>query len=221
MAEVSGSGSVIDKITGSRNRMANNTQTFLKLLTTQLKNQDPLSPMDSTQFTAQITQMTGVEQQLITNDLLSMLVGMNDGGLAGTVDLIGKTVTVATDKAPLADGKAKWTYDLDRNAAKVKYEVLNSAGQVIYTTTKPSVKGGTGNTFEWDGKTDKGVQLANGDLYTLRISATGSGGEKIGTTTHTTGIATSVESKNGQNMVTIGKIQVPVGDVISVKPTAA
>lgn len=219
MTTVTGAGSVIDKVNGSRDRLASNTQTFLSLLTTQLKNQDPLSPMDSTQFTAQITQMTGVEQQLIANELLTMLVGMNDGGLAGTVDLIGKTVTVASSDAPLESGKAKWSYDLDRNAANVKYEVLNSAGSVVYTTTKPAVKSGDNLAFEWDGKTTQGTQLADGGLYTLKITATGAGGEAIGTSTHTTGIATSVEAKNGQNMVTIGKIQVPVGDIISVKPT--
>ena len=80
----------LDKINNSRNSLANNEQTFLKLLTTQLKNQDPLSPTDTTQMTSQITQMTGVEQQLVTNDLLAALVGMNSGGgISEGVNLMG------------------------------------------------------------------------------------------------------------------------------------
>jgi flagellar basal-body rod modification protein FlgD len=71
--------SVLNKINNSRTSLADNEQTFLKLLTTQLKNQDPLAPTDTTQMTSQITSMTGVEQQLVTNDLLAALVGMNTG----------------------------------------------------------------------------------------------------------------------------------------------
>ncbi|OYX00481.1 MAG: flagellar biosynthesis protein FlgD, partial [Caulobacter vibrioides] len=67
--------SVLDRINNSRTSLATNKETFLQLLTTQLKNQDPLSPTDTTQMTQQITQMTGVEQQLVTNDLLAALVG--------------------------------------------------------------------------------------------------------------------------------------------------
>jgi len=221
MATVAGTGqSVIDQMNGSKTRLASNTQTFLSLLTTQLKNQDPLSPLDSNEFTAQITQMTGVEQQLLTNDLLAMLVGMNDGGLSDTVGLIGKTVTVASNEAPLESGKAKWAYELERNATEVKYEVVNSAGQTVFTQTDKAVKAGTDKGFEWNGKTTQGTQLSDGGMFTLKITATGAAGEKITTTTYTTGVATGVESVQGVNMVTIGKIKAPVGSITSVKPTA-
>src|SRR5579863_9689138 len=71
-----------------------NYDTFLTLLTTQLKNQDPLSPLDTNQFTQQLTQMTGVEQQLLSNQLLQQLVNQNQGGgLTSAVGLIGKNVT--------------------------------------------------------------------------------------------------------------------------------
>ena len=99
--------SINEKLNSSRNRLASSEETFLALLTTQLKNQDPLSPLDSNEFTAQIVQMTGVEQQLMTNDLLKMLVGMSDGGLSGSVNLIGKAVTAETSQAVIADGAAQ------------------------------------------------------------------------------------------------------------------
>jgi flagellar basal-body rod modification protein FlgD len=198
--------------------LGDNFNSFLTLLTTQLKNQDPLSPLDSNEFTAQIVQMTGVEQQLLTNDLLAMLVGMNDGGLAGAVDLIGKTVTASTPDATLQDGKATWTYDLDRAATNVKYEVVNSAGQTVFSRTDTGVTAGD-KAFEWDGKTTQGTQLADGGSYTLKVTATGSGGETINSSIYTTGVASAVETLNGETVVSIGKLKIPVSSITSVKAT--
>lgn len=72
--------------------LANNFQSFLSLLTTQLQNQDPLNPTDTNQFTQQITQMTGVEQQLLSNQLLQQLVSQQSG-VASAANLIGDTIT--------------------------------------------------------------------------------------------------------------------------------
>jgi hypothetical protein len=119
-----------DKINNSRNSLATNEQTFLKLLTTQLKNQDPLSPTDTTQMTSQITQMTGVEQQLVTNDLLAALVGMSTGGgISEGVNLMGKQVTAETDKSVLKNKEASWSYTQSRAATGVKIEVTTSSAR--------------------------------------------------------------------------------------------
>src|ERR1043166_2811224 len=85
-----------------RARLAESFDTFINLLTTQLKNQDPLSPLDSNQFTQQLVQMTGVEQQLATNDLLKKLVSNTSNGVATAVSLIGKQVRAAAADTALA-----------------------------------------------------------------------------------------------------------------------
>jgi len=211
--------SVSTKLNSSRSRLADSEQTFLSLLTTQLKNQDPLSPLDSNQFTAQIVQMTGVEQQLMTNDLLKMLVGMSDGGLSGSVNLIGKTVTANSDQANLTDGAANWSYDLDRNATSVKYDIVNSQGTTVWTRTDASVAGGA-HTFDWDGVTAAGQQLPDGGTYTLKITATGSGGETINATNHISGVATAVQSVNGETVVSVGKLKIPVSSITGVASTS-
>jgi flagellar basal-body rod modification protein FlgD len=72
--------------------LASNFETFLSLLTTQLQNQDPLNPTDTNQFTMEITQMTGVEQQLLSNQLLQQLVTQQTG-VVGAASLIGDTIT--------------------------------------------------------------------------------------------------------------------------------
>ncbi len=102
-----------------RARLADNFDTFLTLLTTQMKNQDPLAPMDSNQFTQQLVQMSGVEQQLLTNDLLKTLVNTAGRGIADAVSLIGKDVRAVSSDAAISGGKANWTYDLERDAADV------------------------------------------------------------------------------------------------------
>ena len=214
---VSGTGSVIDKINNSRNTLASSEETFLKLLTTQMKNQDPLSPMDSNAFTGQIVQMTGVEQQLVTNDLLAALVGMNDGGMTDAVNMMDKLVTVETDKAVLKDGKATWSYEQSRSATSVKIEVIDKFGKTIKTVLPEDMAKGE-HTFEWDGKSEDGTLQPAGGAYTLKITAMDGEGTKIPTTANgrVDGIVTAITSENGQNMVTIGGTKYPVDSVIGV-----
>src|ERR1051326_4765375 len=95
-----------------RARLASNFDTFLSLLTTQLKNQDPLSPLDSNQFTQQLVAMTGVEQQLNANDLLKQLVANTAGGISTAVSMLGKTVKAVSDTANISGGQAQWLYNL-------------------------------------------------------------------------------------------------------------
>jgi flagellar basal-body rod modification protein FlgD len=219
MAVAATGNATLDKINNSRNSLANNEQTFLKLLTTQLKNQDPLSPTDTTQMTSQITQMTGVEQQLVTNDLLAALVGMSTGGgISEGVNLMGKQVTAETDKSVLKNKEATWSYTQSRAATGVKIEVVDKFGKTIATVLPDDMSGGD-HTFKWDGKsTPEGVQQPEGGEYTIKVTATDSEGSKITTTAkgRIDGVVTKVTNENGVNMVWIGDTKVPLDSVIGV-----
>ena len=215
-ASATSATSVADRLSSSRSRLADSEETFLNLLTTQLKNQDPLSPLDSNEFTAQIVQMTGVEQQLLTNDLLKSLVGLSDGGLTGSVNLIGKAVTAETDKATVDGGAARWSYDLDSSAASVKYEVVNSLGQTVWSRTDSNVTGGE-HTLDWNGQSSSGQQQADGGTYTLKISAANAGGGTISSKIYQTGVATAVETLGGETVVSIGKFKTPLSTVTGVR----
>jgi flagellar basal-body rod modification protein FlgD len=182
-------------------RLAENFDTFLSLLTTQLKNQDPLSPMDANQFTQQIVQMTGVEQQLLTNDLLQKLVSNTAGGLDTALGLIGKQVRAVTTDAALTNGKAEWVYKLDSDAADVKLEVLDSRGQVVSATALADVKAGD-HDFTWNGKNALGQTLPDG-TYTLRVSAKSATGETVTGSIFIEGVVSGVEQVDGQTMLTI------------------
>ena len=214
--------SVTDKVNASRTSLASNEQTFLKLLTTQLKNQDPLSPTDTTQMTSQITQMTGVEQQLVTNDLLTALVGMNtSGGISTAVNLMGKQVTAETDKSVLKDNSAAWTYNQSRSATSVKVEVLDQYGKTIRTVLPDDMASGD-HTFTWDGKSDDGTAQPAGGAYTIKVTATDANATNITTTSkgRIEGVVTKVTNESGANMVWIGDTKVPIDSVIGVTDAA-
>lgn len=209
--------SAATQLSSSQNRLADSEQTFLALLTTQLKNQDPLSPMDSNQFTAQIVQMTGVEQQLLTNTLLKSLVSLNDSGLSNSVGMIGKTVTSEADTGKLANGGIDWTYNMNRGAGALKLEVVDKYGKTVATALPDDLTAGD-KTFHWNGKTTDGTQMPDGGAYTLKITAVDLDGSKIDTTNQAkiTGVVSGVSNVNGATMVTIDGVQTPLTSVTGV-----
>jgi len=219
-SNTSSSSSTTSAINNSLASLASNSQTFLTLLTTQLKNQDPTSPLDTNQFTAQLTQMTGVEQQLLSNQLLQQLVNQSSGsGVTGAVDLIGKNVTASGNTATLQDGAATWQYTLGGTAANVNVQVTDSSGNVVYSGAAAA---GTGpQSFTWNGQNAKGQQQTNGGIYTLSINATDTSGNAVNVSNAVTGTATAVEQVNGQTMVTVGGVQVPLTSVTAVNGTAS
>jgi flagellar basal-body rod modification protein FlgD len=216
--------SVLDKISNSRTSLANNEQTFLSLLTTQLKNQDPLSPTDTTQMTQQITSMTGVEQQLVTNDLLAALVGMNNGtGLSEGVGMLGKTVTATTDTSTLKNGSATFSWTQPGASTSLKVDIKNAAGKVVRTLTPDDQKSGN-HTVTWDGKDDSGAQLPDGGVYTIAVTAKGGDGKDIKATNvkgRTTGLVSAIDNSTGNPMVIIDGTSIPVDNVIGVSSAAA
>jgi flagellar basal-body rod modification protein FlgD len=215
--------SVLDRINNGRTSMATNTETFLKLLTTQLKNQDPLAPTDTTQMTQQITQMTGVEQQLVTNDLLAALVGMSTGtGLSEGVNMIGKQVTAITDTSTLKNGQATFSWTQAGGSTSLTVEVKNAAGKVVRTLKPDDQKSGD-HTITWDGKDDAGVKLADGGVYGISVKATGGDNNEIKVSNikgRTEGLVTAVDNVTGQPKVIIDGDAIPIDNVIGITAAA-
>ncbi|HEX4199565.1 MAG TPA: flagellar hook capping FlgD N-terminal domain-containing protein [Caulobacteraceae bacterium] len=197
-------------------QLADNYQTFLSLLTTQLKNQDPLSPLDTNQFTQQLTQMTGVEQQLLSNQLLQQLVTQSQGGgLTGAVGLIGKTVSASDTTATLQNGAATWQFSTASQPANMTATVTDSSGNVIWTGGL-TPNGSGAQSFTWNGQNQSGVQQSNGGTYSLSINATDATGATIPVSTNISGQATAVQQLNGTTMVTVAGVQVPLSSVTAV-----
>jgi flagellar basal-body rod modification protein FlgD len=185
------------KSVASGKSLAQNFDTFLNMLTTQLKHQDPLSPMDSTQFTNQLVQFAGVEQQINANSNLESLItatGMNTRAQA--VSYIGRTVEADTDQVPLqgatdtvsnkiqlANGTSTFKYALDETAASTLLRIKDSAGNVVRTLNGDIGKGI--HEITWDGKNAAGEECPVG-TYTVEPTVTNTKGSAVNTTIYTT-----------------------------------
>lgn len=217
---VSSTTEASSRTSAGRIGLASNFETFLQLLTTQLKNQDPLSPLDSNEFTAQLTQMSGVEQQLLTNDLLtSLLAAQQGGGLGGASNYIGKSATAAWSATELTDGQATWSYELATGAASARLEIVDGTGKVVWTGDAPARAEGV-HDFEWNGKTTAGTQLPDGGVYTLKVSAQNTSGGTVDSQVLTRGRVSGVEMYDGQPYLTIGQSIVPLSAVIALDEIA-
>ena len=196
-------------------QIAENYTTFLSLLTTQLQNQDPTSPLDTNQFTQQLTQMTGVQQQLLSNQLLQQLVNQNQGGVVSSVGLIGKTITANGNTEMLQNGTATYEYGLPTAAANATATITDSNNNVIWTG--PIATSGTGmQTFTWNGENQSGAAQTNGGLYTLTVAARDASGNTIAVTNSLQGAVTGVQEVNGVTMVSVGQDQLPLSAVTGV-----
>ena len=206
-----------NRIGAGSTMLASNFETFLTLLTSQLKNQDPLSPVDSNQFTAQLTQMAGVEQQLLTNDLLKgLLAAQGGGGLASAATYIGKEAVAAWSATKFTDGQATWSYELAANAASATLQVLDGSGKVVWSGPAPDRTTGL-HDFTWDGKTTSGNNAQNGQVYSLRVVAQDAAGGSIGSQVLTRGRITGVELYDGQPYLTVGHSVLPLSTVIALE----
>ena len=207
-----------NRINAGTTMLASNFETFLSLLTSQLRNQDPLSPVDSNQFTAQLTQMAGVEQQLLPNELLKSLVAAQGGGggRGGAAHYIGKDATAAWSATKFADGEAGWKYEIAENAASVKLEVLDGSGNVVWSGDAPDKTTGV-HDFTWDGEATSGNDGQDGQVYTLKVVAKDAAGGAIDAQVLTHGRITGVEMYDGETYLTVGNSILPLSSVIALE----
>jgi len=192
-------------------QLSGNMNTFLTLLTTQLQNQDPLSPMDSTQFTQQLVEYSQVEQQINTNTNLQSLISLQQSGAgAAAVGYLGKNVTVTNGNAALTNGTAEWNYSLGTTAATAALTVSNSSGQVVYSGTGATASGN--NSFSWNGEDNNGNQLPDG-TYTLAVSAVASDGSAVTSKVSSTGTVSEINLSGTTPQLMIGSMSVPLTQV--------
>ena len=148
----------VSKTNASSQTLSADMNTFLTLLTTQLKYQDPMDPMDTAEFTNQLVQYSSVEQAIQTNTKLDALLSLNLSNLgAQAVSYIGKTAQVLGDVMPLDGGKAKATYTFNKDVLSATITIKDMSGNVVYTETAETTAGT--HEFTWDGKYKDGNKL--------------------------------------------------------------
>src|SRR5882762_7654428 len=129
--------------------IADNFQTFLTLLTTQLQNQNPLDPLDTNQFTQQLVQFAGVEQQLKQNEQLKSLIAIEKSAQSTQALIyVGNNVAVDGSKAQF-DSSATWNIKAPKDTSAT-ITITNAAGQTAYSGAYSLNQGNA--SFVWDGK---------------------------------------------------------------------
>lgn len=198
----------------SGTRLAEDFDNFLVLLTAQLQAQDPLDPMDSSEFTQQLVQFTAVEQQIQSNknlETIAALVAFN--GMTSAVSFLGKDVTVNQDVANLQDGKAVWVYELKANAATTELEIVDKNGDVVRTLEGPVDAGLHG--FVWDGIDDFEQEMPEGP-YQLRVKATNVLDEPVPTNVYLRNRVDNIEMVGGEALLSINGFRIPMTSILSV-----
>ncbi len=201
------------------NSIAGDFDRFLLLLTTQLQNQDPMSPMDATQFTTQLVQFSQVEQSVNMNKYLSDLVDLQiSDQMQSAFGYVGQTVDVLSDEVPLQDGEADLFYAVSGKPTAVALQILDANGKTVRTiagTTDTGIQ-----RVEWDGRDSSGNTLKDG-TYTLKLIAEDGDGATLPAQTGYTGGVSEVTNVNSQMQLNVNGLQIPMTEIVAVRKTAA
>lgn len=208
----SGSGTSASSVGGSN--LTDTFDTFLTLLTTQLKHQDPLDPVDSSEFTQQLVMFTSAEQTIATNRNLESLIKLfQTSQSAGAVSYLGKIIEADGDSAALSNGRASWRYDLPASAAQTTIAITDANGSPVFTGNGQIAAGA--HNFVWDGKNNQGIAQPDG-LYKITVSSKDTSGQLIATTTRIVGTVDGIETVDGALVLMVGSVKVPIDQVKSV-----
>lgn len=176
-------------------QLTDNFDTFLTLLTTQLRNQDPLAPLDTEKFTEQLVQFASVEQSIKTNQHLEALIALQSSSASETaLAMVGRIASVGSDVAALTNDEARWTYDLPENAADIAISIFDSSGALVAKLGGPSGEGA--HQLIWNGETSTGRRAPQG-AYRLVVDATDSDGAPISVEIAARGRVDAVAFDNG------------------------
>ena len=204
--------STSSSVRSSTQSLAGNFDNFLKLLTTQLQRQDPLSPMDATSFTSQLVEFASVEQAIQTNSRLGELTGLiQSSATSSALGLLGREVAADTDKVTLADdGDAVLRYRLARPAAEVQISLLDDKGRTVHTLAGSGAAGE--NAVPWDGLGPLGRRLAAGE-YTVRIEAQAADQSEVDVEQFVRGKVEAIAPRDGVSHLLVQGASVPLGAV--------
>ena len=202
------------KTTATQQQLATDFDDFLTLLTTQLQHQDPLSPMDTNEFTNQLVAFAGVEQQINTNQKLDSLVAMSLGNsFSNSLNYVGMDVSYLSSEMNF-DGSQPVTinYSLEKQALSSKISIYDEDGALVYTAEASKSPGKS--EFTWDGTTKNGDKAPAG-TYEVKIDALDADGKAINSTTVVSGRVRGLETQNGLIYVLVGDRAVSVANILN------
>ncbi|MDF1750906.1 MAG: FlgD immunoglobulin-like domain containing protein [Alphaproteobacteria bacterium] len=208
------------KQTEALSSLANNFDNFLTILTTQLQNQDPLSPMDTTEFTNQLVMFADVEQSVRQSGQLEDLIKLNRQSEAtAAVGYLGQQIKADYNEVNFQGESVKMSYNLPKEAKSATMEIYNGAGELVrLVTNMPTTVGD--HEITWDGKDQSGNVLPNGP-YSFQVGAKDEDDVVIDPTYKTQGIVTAVEFDGETTTLMMGAVKIPLSKVLHVEDLAA
>jgi flagellar basal-body rod modification protein FlgD len=213
VSPVASSGSAGAANPTASSQLAGNFNQFLKLLTTQLQHQDPLSPLDPNQFTQELVQFSSVEQQIQMNTGLNTLISLQQNAqVTSALGFLGHTVVINGNVAQLANGHATWNYSVTKPSTAT-INVSDSTGKTVYSTTQAIQPGQ--QTFTWNGQTSSGNAMADG-AYTISITAKDANGQSVAVATQTQGVVSGVDVSKSPPLLTVHGQSYPLSQILQI-----
>ncbi|MBI5194322.1 MAG: hypothetical protein HZA08_12905 [Nitrospirae bacterium] len=190
---------------------------FMKLLVTQMQFQDPLKPMEHTEFTAQLAQFSSLDQLFSINDGMKKLSEKGGANSVQAVDFIGKEVKASGNKVYIGKDKSSVVigYNLSDDVSNIKVNITDKDGNIV-RTIKAGPQDAGGHNIDWDGRNNSGNMVSSGE-YGFSISAVDINGKESEVPTNISGIVTGVSFENNVPYLQVGETRIMVTDVNEVK----
>jgi flagellar basal-body rod modification protein FlgD len=193
--------------------LSSNFNNFLSMLMTQLKNQDPTSPMDTNQFTSELVQFSSVEQQINTNTSLTQLIQLTQGGeVMQASAMTGKQVTASSDHVPLQNGKGTIQFSTT-TAQPVDIAIFDANGAKLSDAMSMSSAGT--NTWTWNGADGSGRTVPDGS-YKFAVVGANADGTTTALAASVIGKATGVQNQSNGIQLQLGALSIDFSKVQSV-----
>ena len=175
LASTASAGAASAAGTSGRKLIGNNFDTFLRMLTTQMTHQNPLSPMDTHEFTAQLVQFSQVEQLMnMSQSVEKSLDVQQSGNLLSAAQMVGRDIRARTSSLRLQGGQAEISYELTAARQAATLVISDAAGNTVLQKALPATAGS--HSFTWDGRDQNGLRRADG-LYAVKLVAQDSSGQ--------------------------------------------
>jgi len=194
---------------------------FLKILTAQLANQDPTSPMDANAFVAQLAQFSTLEQMQNTNDTLTQMLALQKSqGQTAAIEMVGKDAIYNASQLDLvAGGKISVNATLGSPAADVVLQINDANGSEVRHQSFGALAAGS-NTLTWDGRSDSGVAQSPG-TYSVTVSATDLAGKPVSVSQQARGRITGISLQDGSTQLMIGNTAISLSDVTAIQESTS